>query len=180
MKCPNCGLINPESALRCDCGYDFPSGTMKESYLTRGISSEISSNEESEVEATAGCKNCGSNATEPQYSFQLCADCRNNLANRSFPAWATATFAVVVALLFFSLTQFPGSLKAGIAFKRGQRAESAHDYSKAVTEYQTVAERFPDLRLHKRDWGSSIIDQVDTPKPRPRSKDLQVGRQQVS
>lgn len=23
MKCPNCGLINPESALRCDCGYDF-------------------------------------------------------------------------------------------------------------------------------------------------------------
>jgi len=23
MKCPACGLINPESALNCDCGYNF-------------------------------------------------------------------------------------------------------------------------------------------------------------
>ena len=23
MKCPNCGLINPDIALRCDCGYRF-------------------------------------------------------------------------------------------------------------------------------------------------------------
>jgi len=23
MKCPNCGLTNPDEALRCDCGYDF-------------------------------------------------------------------------------------------------------------------------------------------------------------
>ena len=23
MTCPNCGLINPDSALECDCGYDF-------------------------------------------------------------------------------------------------------------------------------------------------------------
>lgn len=23
MKCPNCGLINPDNAQRCDCGYDF-------------------------------------------------------------------------------------------------------------------------------------------------------------
>ncbi len=33
MRCPKCELINPESALRCDCGYDFPTGTIKESYL---------------------------------------------------------------------------------------------------------------------------------------------------
>jgi len=26
MKCPNCGLINPESAQRCDCGYNFDKG----------------------------------------------------------------------------------------------------------------------------------------------------------
>jgi hypothetical protein len=26
MNCPNCGLINPESAAWCDCGYDFVSG----------------------------------------------------------------------------------------------------------------------------------------------------------
>jgi len=23
MKCPNCGLINPETAEKCDCGFDF-------------------------------------------------------------------------------------------------------------------------------------------------------------
>mgnify|MGYP000904864518 CR=1 FL=1 len=33
MKCTHCGLINPESALRCDCGYDFATQTIKSSYL---------------------------------------------------------------------------------------------------------------------------------------------------
>ena len=23
MRCPDCGLVNPESAERCDCGYEF-------------------------------------------------------------------------------------------------------------------------------------------------------------
>ena len=32
--CPKCGLINPPAAQRCDCGYDFLSGTIKESYLS--------------------------------------------------------------------------------------------------------------------------------------------------
>src|SRR5262245_36721027 len=32
-KCPVCGLINPHSALRCDCGFDFRSGALRESYL---------------------------------------------------------------------------------------------------------------------------------------------------
>jgi hypothetical protein len=31
--CPHCGLVNPPEALRCDCGYDFPTGRMEESYL---------------------------------------------------------------------------------------------------------------------------------------------------
>ena len=34
MDCPNCKLVNPPTAERCDCGYDFRTGTMKESYLT--------------------------------------------------------------------------------------------------------------------------------------------------
>lgn len=32
MKCPSCGLLNPDAALRCDCGYDFPSGQVNEPY----------------------------------------------------------------------------------------------------------------------------------------------------
>ncbi len=35
MDCPKCGLINPESAQRCDCGYDFGTGEIKQSYLTK-------------------------------------------------------------------------------------------------------------------------------------------------
>ena len=27
MECPNCKLINPETAQRCDCGYDFTTKT---------------------------------------------------------------------------------------------------------------------------------------------------------
>jgi len=35
MLCPKCGLINPSSALRCDCGYDFSSGQIEKSYLEK-------------------------------------------------------------------------------------------------------------------------------------------------
>jgi len=30
MKCPNCGLVNPESAAKCDCGFDFLGGGMEQ------------------------------------------------------------------------------------------------------------------------------------------------------
>ena len=32
MKCPICGLINPDSAKRCDCGFDFYSRKMEKPY----------------------------------------------------------------------------------------------------------------------------------------------------
>jgi hypothetical protein len=32
--CPRCGLVNPPTAQRCDCGYDFASRTVQSSYLT--------------------------------------------------------------------------------------------------------------------------------------------------
>lgn len=32
-KCPHCGLYSPDTALRCDCGYDFASQQLKASYL---------------------------------------------------------------------------------------------------------------------------------------------------
>jgi hypothetical protein len=35
MNCPKCGLLNPPSAQRCDCGYDFIAKRVKPSYLTQ-------------------------------------------------------------------------------------------------------------------------------------------------
>lgn len=34
-KCPNCGLLNPENAGRCDCGFDFETKTIEESLLSK-------------------------------------------------------------------------------------------------------------------------------------------------
>lgn len=33
--CPNCKLINPESALQCNCGYYFQSHSLKNFYLSK-------------------------------------------------------------------------------------------------------------------------------------------------
>ena len=33
ITCPRCRLLNPPEALRCDCGYDFATQTVKSSYL---------------------------------------------------------------------------------------------------------------------------------------------------
>jgi len=34
MNCPECGLINPDTAQRCDCGYDFLSKRVEKPYFT--------------------------------------------------------------------------------------------------------------------------------------------------
>jgi hypothetical protein len=35
MECKNCGLLNPDTAMRCDCGYDFATQTVRASYLVK-------------------------------------------------------------------------------------------------------------------------------------------------
>jgi hypothetical protein len=35
MDCPRCQLINPDTAKRCDCGFDFETKTTERSYLPR-------------------------------------------------------------------------------------------------------------------------------------------------
>lgn len=33
MRCPICRLENPDDAMRCDCGYDFDTGNIEQSYF---------------------------------------------------------------------------------------------------------------------------------------------------
>jgi len=41
MKCPRCGLFNPETAQRCDCGYDFDTRTVKNAYFKQDLPREF-------------------------------------------------------------------------------------------------------------------------------------------
>lgn len=42
MQCPRCRLINPDTALRCDCGYDFETQRMQKPYsVEQGMSARI-------------------------------------------------------------------------------------------------------------------------------------------
>ena len=36
-RCPRCRLYNPPEALRCDCGYDFATATVQESYVLQHV-----------------------------------------------------------------------------------------------------------------------------------------------
>ena len=40
MVCPNCKLLLPDDAERCDCGYDFASQSVKRSHLTGDLATE--------------------------------------------------------------------------------------------------------------------------------------------
>ena len=35
MKCPSCGLVNPDAAYKCDCGYNFETRKVETPYPKR-------------------------------------------------------------------------------------------------------------------------------------------------
>ena len=41
MQCPSCKLINPPTAKRCDCGYDFETGKVERPYLQQPLPPEL-------------------------------------------------------------------------------------------------------------------------------------------
>jgi hypothetical protein len=90
------------------------------------------------------CGSCRQPHVERGYRSPLCSTCRTALARRPVPPWITGTGVLIAIMLAVALVKFPASLGAGLAYERGQRAERARDYARAVSEYERVVRRFPD------------------------------------
>lgn len=95
---------------------------------------------------TESCQVCGS-APETGYVFPLCPRCRTILASRPYPRWIYLAGAAVLVILTIALSQSPRTLRAGIAFERGQAYEAKGAYGMAVNEYRRVTEAFPNSTL---------------------------------
>lgn len=86
-KCPNCGLWNPPSAMRCDCGYDFNSLSVKPSY-----------------------------ADQTTFSFAQ-ERAENNLPTLVVRGIVFITVYLIIALAMYFVTgNKPGGIMLGIAF----------------------------------------------------------------
>jgi hypothetical protein len=92
------------------------------------------------------CQVCGGQP-ELGYALLLCARCRTVLANRPFPGWIRFIMIMVLAAVALAMFQSPRTLRAGVAFERGQAYESAGSNDAAVREYRVVTDAFPDSTL---------------------------------
>jgi hypothetical protein len=90
------------------------------------------------------CAQCRIQPSQPEYAAPLCITCREGLINFPIPVWVRALGALVVLVMAFSLVTYPGALQAGVAFERGQKAEKAGDFARAVAEYRRAVKRYPD------------------------------------
>ncbi len=43
IECPHCGLVNPNTAQRCDCGYDFETQTVQTAYFKAELPTQFRS-----------------------------------------------------------------------------------------------------------------------------------------
>lgn len=117
----------------------------------------------SEVAET--CSVCGLEAAEPGYATLLCGSCRNRLARRPFPLLIKLSALFLVVALAFALTRFERSIRAGIAFDQGRRAEKKPDYERAAESYKEVVALFPDsvpalVRLAKAHYRAGHLNEA--------------------
>ncbi|SKC82981.1 tetratricopeptide repeat protein [Maledivibacter halophilus] len=90
------------------------------------------------------CQNCGVSVVEKEYDYPLCEECRHKLVKRPFPIGIKIFFILIVGIVIFSLIRFPHTLKGGIAYERGKRAEAERKYITAMEQYEIAYKNYPD------------------------------------
>jgi hypothetical protein len=142
-------MFNYVDATRCSCGYNFDRKELatKQGGETSQADRAMWSSEIDDTQQAANvCRICG-NLPERGYDLPLCSNCRKKLSQRPFPTWLKGSAVLVTMVIVLSLSKFPTSLAAGIAFERGNRATLKGNHTIAAVQYQNVADIFPNSTL---------------------------------
>lgn len=100
-----------------------------------------------ELPQQTGCELCGSSIIEENYNMELCKDCRKNLYQRPFPAFIKIMSLIIAIIFIIALTKFPSSLKDGIQFEKGKKAENGKRYLTAMNTYKELENKYSDSTL---------------------------------
>ena len=92
MKCPTCKLINPDTALRCDCGYNFQNGRMEQPY------------QDAKTPVAAGITYCARCKAQNNASAAFCQSCGAQfLATTAEPARPANKPVSTAAVIFIGI-----------------------------------------------------------------------------
>ena len=75
------------------------------------------------------CVRCIQPIDPPDYGLPLCETCREALCKLTLPRWVLVFTLIVGGIFCYALLQFPGTIRAGIAYERGRRAEAKQEYA---------------------------------------------------
>lgn len=142
--------------------------------------------EEPVEEEISGCKCCGNPEAEEGYTTPLCRKCRDKLSKHPIPIQIKAAAAVLVIVMVISLVKFPRSIKAGIEYEKGLKAEEIAFYFSAKEHFNNVLKEYPNsdkvlVKLITAYYKNEQIDEAyntykilagNSPKDKKISKDL--------
>lgn len=113
-----------------------------------------------------GCRNCGSIDVEEGYSMNLCKDCRDTFAKRPFPVKIKLFLALLAVIIIYSLFNFPSTIKVGVEYERGIKAEKQLKYVTAAKCYENVLAVYPDcekvlIKLYNVHFQNEDVSKAD-------------------
>jgi len=113
-------------------------------YETEDTYSYVPNEDPTMDEEIIKCKACGSTIIEEGYALPLCSQCRDKLSKRSIPLQIKITAIVFILVIIVSLVKFPSTLKVGIEYERGIKAEESLKFVTATKHFENVIENYPD------------------------------------